>query len=111
MTRDELVYGAVKLLCNECYTNSASHGFWEKERNRGEMFALMHAEISEALEYDRHGNPKSDHIEFSGVEEELADVLIRIFDFAGGFRLDLGAALIAKMEFNKSRPHKHGKQF
>ncbi len=72
----------------------------------------MHSELSEALEAMRHGNPPDDKIpEFSGVEAELADAVIRIFDYAGARGLRLGEAIVAKAQFNKSRPPKHGKQF
>ena len=57
----------------------------------------------------RHGNPPSDHIpEFSAVEEELADTIIRIMDFglAHGYRV--AEALVRKHEFNRTRPHMHG---
>jgi len=71
--------------------------------------ALMHSELSEALEGLRHGNPPSDHIpEFSALEEEFADVIIRIMHVADALNLRLGEAIIAKDEFNAKRELKHG---
>lgn len=99
-----------------CHEAAASRGWWHqlvpnnsfdvyelKERNVGELIALMHSELSEALEAARK-NLQSDHIpEFTGLEEELADCLIRIFDFAGAAQLRLGEAFVAKMKFNAER--------
>ena len=97
-------------LCLQCHGLSAARGWWSdrntgkpKARNAGELIALMHSELSEALEADRTGC-MSDHIpEFTGVEEELADALVRIFDFAGAKTLRLGEAFRAKMEYNRVR--------
>lgn len=70
---------------------------------------LMHAELSEGIEGLRHGNPPSDHIaQFSAIEEELADVIIRAMDMAEERKWRLAEAIIAKAAFNKNRPHRHG---
>lgn len=100
---------AFNLIQSSAHNNSVSKGWWEEDRNNGEMIALMHSELSEALEYLRKGNHPSDHIPaFTGIEEEFADVIIRIMDMAAARKLRIAEAVIAKMEFNAQRPHKHG---
>ena len=78
-----------------------SKGWWNSDRNDGEMIALMHSELSEALEGIRHGNPASEHIpEFTAVEEEFADVIIRIMDTAHVRGYRVAEAIVEKMKFN-----------
>ena len=106
------IQSAMKLLSIQCHHIAEEKGFWNKTRNQGELIALMHSELSEALEYLRHGNPLSDHIpEFTGVEEELADLIIRVMDMAGAYGYRIPEAIIAKLEFNATREHMHGKKF
>jgi len=74
-----------------------------KERNVGEQLALIHSEISEALEGHRKALV-DDHLPHrTMVEVELADALIRIGDLAGYLGLDLGGAVVEKMEYNAKR--------
>ena len=99
-------------LSKSVFKNSVKQGFWEGEVNDGERMALIHAEISEALEALREGNPTSDKIiDYTNLEEELADAVIRIMDYAFGKDLDIAGAIIAKIEYNKGRDYMHGKSF
>ena len=50
-------------------------------------------------------------LSFSSLEEELADVVIRIMDYSFGKDLDIAGAILAKMEYNESREYMHGKSF
>ena len=99
-------------IAKKIYKNAVEHGFWKGEVNDGERMALIHAEISEALEALREGNPSSNKIiEFTNLEEELADAVIRIMDYAFGKDLDIAGAIVAKIEYNQSREYMHGKSF
>jgi len=94
-----------------CQQRAANNGFWDISRNKGEMIALMHSELSEMLEGVRKPGLDPHCPDFSSEEIEAADLLIRMFDYAGGFRLRLGEAVLAKLAFNATRPYKHGKKF
>jgi NTP pyrophosphatase (non-canonical NTP hydrolase) len=101
--------------CSECdprYPSSNSrkdctacngHGYLAKERNFGELIALAHSELSEALEGHRKDlmDDKIPHRKM--VEVELADLLIRVFDIAGGYGFDLDGAFEDKMTYNAVR--------
>jgi NTP pyrophosphatase (non-canonical NTP hydrolase) len=100
---------------NYIYNWAQEKGFWEDKDNScfaSEKHALMHTEISESLEALRHGDPPDDKIpKFSCCEAELADAVIRIMDYCKAYDLRLGEAIVAKMEYNETRPYKHGKKF
>lgn len=78
------------------------------ERNKGELICLMHSELSEAMEGARK-DLMDDKLPHRKMEEvELVDTLIRIFDYAGAYNLDLSGAFIEKMAFNAKRAdHTH----
>lgn len=77
----------------------------------GQKLALMHSELSEALEADRKDLNDDKLTERLGLEVELADTVIRIMDVAGAFGMDLGGAITEKLEFNAQRAYKHGKKY
>ena len=94
------------------HENAVKHGWWEggpEARNIGELIALVHSELSEALEALRHGNPPDEHLpQFSSLEVELADVVIRVADLAAGLGLRLGEAIEEKHRYNIKRTYRHG---
>jgi NTP pyrophosphatase (non-canonical NTP hydrolase) len=73
------------------------------QRNTGEVIALMHSELSEALEGWRK-NLMDDHLPHrQSIEVEFADAVIRIFDTSGAMGLDLAGAIQEKFAYNQTR--------
>ena len=101
----------------ECHENAVAKGFWGTDRNFGEMIALMHSELSEALEAHRAGEPEF-YLDANGKPEgtsvELIDCLIRILDTLQR-RLPEGVTvedvLRLKMQYNAGRKMMHGKAY
>lgn len=108
----EKFYFNFKLVQEKVHAVAVEHGWWEDNRSDGECIALMHSELSEALEGLRDGNPESvKAVGYTNVEEELADCVIRIMDYAERKHFDVAGAILAKMKYNESRPYKHGRKF
>lgn len=74
-----------------------------KERNFGEVVALMHSELSEALEADRKGLMDGKLPHRPGQEVELADCVIRIMDACAARGYDLVGAILEKDAYNRRR--------
>lgn len=126
----------LNILAEEIYANNVKKGFYDDKKNIGEMLALIHSEVSEALECDRIGRSfgnsrfnyrwledwivEPDDEGFKEVfqkevkdtfEDELADIMIRVMDLAAFKKIDLETHIRAKMRYNQLRPHKHGKKY
>jgi len=73
------------------------------KRNKAEMIALMHSELSEALEAVRKNAWDDKLPAWKGEEIEMADTVIRIFDYCAGHGIHLGEAIMAKLFVNYNR--------
>ncbi len=86
-----------------CHLQAKNAGWHKNTREIGTLLCLVHSEISEAMEGARK-DLYDDHLPNRKMfEVELADSIIRIFDIAGLYNLDLGGAMEEKLEYNLSR--------
>lgn len=120
----------INQLAREVHRNAVDKGFYEQPKNIGEMIALMHSELSEALEADRSGRYFSENIQAVNgwvqdadfleayrhqvkgtFEEEMADIVIRVMDMCAWKGIDLEQQILAKMRYNAMREKYHGKKY
>lgn len=96
-------------LAKESDATALIHGFDNSKTDSLIQIALIHSELGEATEAIRKDIKSDNHItEFTGLEAELADCVIRCANLAAAKNLRLGEAIIAKMEYNKGRAFRHG---
>jgi len=90
-------------------------GWWDTERNIGDIFMLFTSEVAEAYEEYRNGHEVTETYynpdkptKPEGVPTELADVIIRILDFCQWAGIDIQASLTEKHAYNLTRSYRHG---
>jgi NTP pyrophosphatase (non-canonical NTP hydrolase) len=103
---------AAQALTDICHGLAKAAGWWNQDDPRtskanplhfSNKLCLVHSEISEAMEGDRKG-AMDDKLPHRPMREvELADAVIRIFDLAGGYGLDLAGAIVEKLAYNQKR--------
>lgn len=106
----------IETVINQSHQTAIGKGWWSTDREVPELLALVHSEVSEALEsYRETGTEHLNKVWYEekngkpeGFTVELADIIIRIADMCGEFNLDLGKALAEKMAYNETRSYRHG---
>jgi len=122
----------IKEIQKEIHQVNVEKGFWEDRKNVGEVLMLIVSELGEALEAHRGSRkalvelfdakaidrtePEDYQADFDQCikdtfEDEIADTVIRIFDMCEGFGIDLERHIELKLEYNRTRPYKHGKKY
>lgn len=106
----ELDCEGIRAAITRCHGNAVAAGWWTDlktgepiQRNKGELLMLIVSEVAEAMEGERK-NKMDDHLPHRrSAEVELADVIIRVFDYCGAFGYDLAGAYEEKIAYNQSR--------
>lgn len=115
---------AINDIAEDVYQVAATKGFWSIDDVSDFALipiklALIGDEVSEALQVHRDIYDDSDEslstnmteMQEDDFVEELADIVIRTMDLAAALDLNLGQAIIDKIEKNRDRPNKHNKRY
>lgn len=120
----------ITTLQKQAHDISSSNGFWDVfqdyydspevlHRDVATRLALIADEAHEALaelrshKFDEAAAERGDYTSQlpASFGEELADIIIRTLDLAEGLNIDLEGHVVRKVEANKDRPRRHGKNF
>lgn len=115
----------LKTIAQHVHKDNVERGFYDQPRELGTLLMLIVSELSEALEADR----KNFHVDVGNIpvnifnpdsfkakikdsfEDEIADAFIRLFDLVGYMDINIDAHIAAKLNYNKTRGYKHGKNY
>lgn len=114
---------SLNTLRDEIYNDAVAHGLWEDHDEEQASYAKFCEEYPEYAFDLEEGNRRecalyilSEYFELRDAStaeeytEELADVVIMCMSVAGKLCIDIDAAVKRKMEINKKRPWKHGRE-